>query len=157
MSERIKVSDNFFLDEFINPNDYAKYGAKSIALVDNRLFKIAQYFRTELGLPVTINNWYTGGQYKESGLREQNTTTGAKLSAHKNGLAIDIKVKGMSGQQMYAWAKSRAKELYELGVRRIETPTLTPTWLHLDLKLHQHPNAIAVIDLKSVVHLIQIL
>ena len=156
MRERISVSKNFYLDEFIYPEAYNTLGEASAQLIDERLINIAQYFRDELGLPVTINNWYTGGQYKESGLRDRNTKTGSPKSAHKEGLAIDIKVKGMSGQQMYAWAKSRSRDLYALGVRRIETPTLTPTWLHLDLKKHIYGESIAVIDLKSVVHLIKI-
>lgn len=142
---REKVSQHFFADEFLHPN------TTDISLIDARLIDVAEFIRTTTGRPVTINNYATGGQYKESGLREQNTTTGAKKSAHKLGLAIDVKVKGMTGREMYDWAIKHAYPLYQLGVRRIEDVSLTPTWLHLDLKEHGLGKFIAIIDLKRIV------
>ena len=154
--EQIKVSDNFFLTEFIDPVTFAELGEYSIHKIDKQLIDIAQYARVNTGLPCTINNWASGGQYKESGLRRPDTTTGAKKSAHKLGKAIDLKIKGMSGQQMYDWARKNATKLYQLGVRRIETPSLTPSWLHMDTKEHGKEGVILVIDLTKVVHEIRI-
>jgi len=122
--ERIKVSRSFFADEFVYPGgDFAE--------VDPKLVIIAQWIRDTIGMPVTINNYATGGQYKESGLRDINTKTGAKKSAHKEGKAIDIKVKGMTAKEVYGWCLAHSTELYALGVREIENNLHTPTWTHL--------------------------
>src|SRR5690606_27239804 len=101
-----------------------------------RLIKIAQFIRDTTGLPVTVNNWILGGQYNHSGFRPPACTIGSKTSEHRSFNAIDVKIKGWSGQQMQTWAIQNAKALYDLGVRRIEDVTLTPTWLHLDCKPH---------------------
>ena len=125
--ERKEVTKSFFVDEFVFPGgDFNK--------VDPKLPVIAQWIRDTIGLPVTINNYATGGQYKESGLRDINTTTGAKKSAHKEGKAIDIKVKGMTSRQVYDWCMDRQIELYALGVREIEGNNYTPTWTHLSTR-----------------------
>ncbi len=153
----IPAGKYFVLQEFINPNDFAEHKEKSIELIDERLVKIADFIREKTGKPVTINNWHTGGTYKESGLREANTTTGAKKSAHKIGKAIDVKVVGMLGKDWYEFVKKYAKELYQLGARRIEDKSLATTWLHIDTKEHGIPNVITVIDLTDVVEKIKII
>lgn len=140
---RTLVSPNFYADEFLHP------GTNDISLIDQRLIQIAQYIRDVTKLPCTINNYATGGQYKESGLRSAATSTGAAKSAHKEGKAIDIKIKGMTGEQMFEWAKNSQNTLYALGVRQIEHHSLTPTWLHLATR--GHDGMIQIIDLKKVV------
>jgi len=152
----IKAGKYFVLEEFINPNDFAEHKENSIDLIDKRIIAIADFIRETVGKPVTINNWHTGGQFKESGLREQNTTTGAKKSAHKEGKAIDVKVNGFGGKEWYDFVKKNAKALYQLGARRIEDKSLATTWLHIDVKEHGIPNVITVIDLKDVVEKIKI-
>lgn len=124
MNERIKASKNFYQDEFVYPGgDFSK--------IDPNLIIVAQWLRTQLGKPVTINNYATGGHYKESGLRDINTTTGAKRSAHKIGKAIDIKVKGMSAREVFSFCLDKQIELYAMGIREIEDTKYTPTWTHL--------------------------
>lgn len=132
--ERIKATKSFYQDEFTFPGgDFSK--------VDPKLVVIAQWVRDTLGLPVTINNYATGGQYKESGLRDINTKTGAKKSAHKplqehGGLckAIDIKVKGMTAKEVWDWCMDHQIELYAMGVREIEHWEFCPTWTHLSTR-----------------------
>jgi hypothetical protein len=144
---RIKVSENFFLDEFIDPQTYSESGALSIDFIDRKLIAITQFIRTKTGKSVTINNWFTGGQFKDSGLRRPDTKTGRPLSQHKIGKAIDVKQAGMNGKAWRKFVEENAKELFNLGVRRIEDETLTPTWLHIDLRPHTLGRVIRVIDL----------
>lgn|SRR3990167_2247442 len=132
--ERIKCTKNFYQDEFHDRDG-------DFHLVDTKLPIVAQWVRDTIGLPVTINNWATGGHYHESGLRSLTTKTGAKKSAHKPlpehggiGKAIDIKIKGMTGQQMFDWALKHQMELYALGVREIENAVFTKSWLHLSTR-----------------------
>lgn len=146
----MEVSQYFDLREFIDPVTYKARGDESIGLINKKLIAIADFIRVKLGKPVTINNWHTGGQYKESGLRNPNTKTGAKLSQHKLGNAIDCKANGYGGAEWYQFVKDNAKELYDLGVRRIEDKNIATTWLHIDCKEHGK-KCIQVVDLTKVI------
>jgi hypothetical protein len=152
---RIKVSDNFFLDEFIDDKTYKEEVDNGLSKIDQRLIKIAQFIRTKTGKTVVINNWIGGGKFKESGLRRHDTSTGAPLSQHKLGKAIDVKQLGMTGKLWRKFVEENAKELYDLGVRRIEDESITPSWLHIDLRPHNLGRVIRVIDLKKETGLIK--
>lgn len=82
---------NFWLTEFVPKEVYSVLGNDSVHLLDNRLFVIIQVIRNEIGAPITINNWFEGGRFNESGLRVYNTLTGAERSKHKLGQAMDAK------------------------------------------------------------------
>lgn len=135
--ERIKVSDNFYLDEFINPTTYNKFGSKSRRYIRPELIRIAQCIRSFTGLSCTINNWAAGGAYKESGLRDFNTSTGAGYSAHKFGAGMDLKIGELSSHDMAKIITDNYEEIFkELGVTRIENPNFTKgnrDWLHIDV------------------------
>lgn len=139
--KRIKVSDNFFLDEFINKTTYNKFEIKSSRYIRPELITAAQLFRDLTGESVTICNWATGGSYNESGLRDFNTSTGAKYSMHKFTQAIDIKCGKMTSWEMYNVIKDNWSAFYKIGIRRVEHPDYTQTkngklgrdWLHIDM------------------------
>lgn len=138
----LQVSGNFILEEFICPEIYAIWGELSLWFIDSRIIDIAQFLRTRLNKPCTINNWHSGGQYKESGLRSFNTTTGGKFSDHKFGRAIDLKIKDTSPAQVHQFIKDNLAALSLLGLTTLENLEFTPTWSHLstrnwgDHKLH---------------------
>lgn len=142
----MKVSENFDLEEFLDPVTYANL---------ERMVGIAQYIRTTTGLPVVINGLHNGHRYVHSGFRPITCTEGSKTSEHRVMNACDFKIGDWTGQQMFDWALTHAKELYERGVRRIEDPTITPTWLHLDCK-DLTSKVIKVIDKTHVVQTIYI-
>lgn len=124
---RIKATANFYQDEFVcQVGDFQK--------VDTKIVLVAQWIREQLGKSVTINDWATGGSYRYSGLRPLDCPIGAKKSAHKEGKAIDIKVKGMTAKEVYDWCLSKQMELYAMGVREIEDNKYTPTWTHLSTR-----------------------
>ena len=125
---RVKVSKSFFADEFLHPDE------TDINKIDLRLIEVAQWLRDTLAKPVTINNYATGGQYKESGLRSLTTTTGAKKSAHKEGKAIDIKVKGKTAKDVYEFCLKHSDVLYSMGIREIEDSRYTATWTHISTR-----------------------
>lgn len=151
-----KVSEHFTLEEFINPETFKREQGNSLYLIDKKLIAIAEFIRTKTGLPVTINDWHRGGDFKESGLRDVNTKTGAPKSVHKLGKAIDNKIKGWGGKEWYEFVKKNAKALYDLGLRRIEDRKIATTWCHMDTKEHGEPNVIQVIDLTDVTERIKI-
>lgn len=133
---RIQISENFKLDEFIDPVTYEKFGARSVMFIRKEVILAAQYIRSTTGLSITVNNWANGGAYKESGLRNFNTSTGASYSAHKFGAAADLKIGDLDSFEMAAIIKKNWQELYKIGVRRIENPEATKgknrSWLHFD-------------------------
>ena len=135
--ERIKVSENFYLDEFIDPVTYSRFGAKSQRYIRQEIIKIAQTLRSFSGLSCEINNWATGGAYEESGLRNFETSTGAKYSAHKFGGSVDIKIGDLDSHEMAKIIIDNYEDIFKpLGVTRIEDPSYTKgkyrSWLHID-------------------------
>jgi hypothetical protein len=133
--KRIQVSEDFFLDEFIDPVIYGQWGERSIQFIDHRIILAAQFVREKTGRSVTINNWATKGRFKESGLRRFDTRTGASMSQHKFGRAIDIKVSGMTPREVFAIVKAHEDYLIENQIiTTIESLSMTPTWLHLDCR-----------------------
>lgn len=148
--KRIKVSNNFYLDEFINPVTYNKFGVKSQRYIRPELIKIAQCIRSYSGLSCEINNWATGGAYEESGLRDFTTSTGAKYSAHKFGAAIDIKIGNLDSHEMAKIIIENYEDIFKpLGVTRIENPDFTKgkyrSWLHIDV-LHTGSNELQIVN-----------
>lgn len=130
----MQVSKNFVLQEFIDPDTYKKWGDKSIWFIDPKVIKIAQLLRDKSGRSVTINNWSVGGSYKLSGLRPLDTTIGAKLSQHKFGRAIDVKIQGYNPEQVHDLIKNNWIEFKEKGLTTLEDLSLTKTWSHLDCR-----------------------
>jgi len=134
----MKVTKNFIVQEFIYPELYAEICDDSATMMNPAIYNIAQLLRDLVGKPVTINNWNTGGSYKESGLRSPNTKTGAKKSAHKSGEAIDCKIKGMSSYEMAAIVQKNWQAFKSAGLTEIENPSSTEgkynDWLHLSCR-----------------------
>lgn len=69
-------------------------------VIDSRIFMLADQIREYYGVPVTINNWFWGGQFSLRGWRPFDCLIGALLSMHKFGRAFDFDVKGISPAQV---------------------------------------------------------
>ena len=80
---------------------YKDLGDKAIILIDERIIQLAQFVRERFNKPVTINNWYYGGEYKYRGVRPHNCKVGAKYSQHKSGRAFDFTVEGISIKELH--------------------------------------------------------
>ena len=126
------ISKHFTIQEFVTPEAYRQLGERSIWLIDRRIIEVAELVRELLDKPVTINNWHLGGRYKESGLRDQNTTTGARFSQHKYGRAIDMKVKGVHPEEVRNLIRQQWEAFAFVGLTTIEKDT--PTWIHCDCR-----------------------
>jgi hypothetical protein len=124
----LKVSTNFYLSEFIDPDTYKRFGDSSIWFIDPQIIQVAQFIRTRFARSVTIN----GGGYKYSGFRPPACKIGAKLSQHRFGRAIDIKTDNMP--EIYQDILSSSKLYMKVGLTTIENIEATPTWLHLDCR-----------------------
>ena len=128
----MKISEHFDIREFIDPESYQARGVKSIELIDIRIVRCVELLREITGKPIIINTWHINGQYKESGLRQMNTATGAKYSQHKYGRAIDVKVSGMKAEDVRKIIRANWSEFKAAGLTTIEKDT--PTWVHMDCR-----------------------
>ena len=134
----MKVSKDFFITEFVPRLIWNEYGSDSIRFIDLKLIYIAQYIRDWFNQPITINNWFEGGKYNESGYRLPGTVTGSWLSAHKARMAIDIKFSSIeTNRTVYEAITGSIKtkfyrDLQDLGLTAVESNALTKDgWLHL--------------------------
>ena len=131
----MKVSNNFYLQEFVDEGTYASWGDSCIWFVDPRIITLAQFIRERLGKPCTINNWHGGGKFQYSGFRPPKCTVGASLSQHRFGRAIDLKVKGMTADEV----RSHIEEHWFLyhkatALSTIEDGNDAPSWCHIDIR-----------------------
>ena len=158
LKQRIKISPNFFLDEFLSPKIYEKLflGKEDYwqGVVDKKdgtfyklffngirlekLVRIAQFVRDKYGKSVTINNWGSGGDLVNSGVRDLDSTEGAPKSAHKEWYAIDIKVTDVDERDIFSNVVSNPKTWMEVGVTEIEENTWSRVtgegWSHLSIR-----------------------
>lgn len=130
----MRVSEHFLLQEFCYPELYETFGENALWFIDQRIINIAEFLRTELNKPITINNYHFGGNYKESGLRAFNSYTGTKYSFHRFGKAIDIKVKDVSVKRVFEFIQGAWKQLSKLGLTTVEDIEYTISWIHLDCR-----------------------
>lgn len=168
--ERIKISKYFYADELIDPRTYFNEVNNGIDLLDYNLLKCLDLLREKSGKPLYINTWWsTYDKYKDkkeldkiiteiensktlrkySGFRGKFCKIGAKFSAHRKGKGADPK--GLSPKILFNIIKENSNEFYNLGLRRLEDTSITPTWLHLDTWDKNDVVGIEVVDMKKVV------
>ena len=128
----MKVSKNFTIYEFIFPELAQSIGLNPIWYIDPKVISMAQFLRSRFNQPVTINDWSTGGGYTLSGLRPFLTRTGARLSLHKFGKAIDVKIRDIDPIEVQEDIIQNQEIYMDAGVTAIEKGT--PTWTHLDCR-----------------------
>ena len=128
------LTTNFRLEEFIDPDTFKKYGESSIWFIDPRIVTLAQSMRDRLGKPCTINSWSGGGQYQYSGFRPPQCSIGAKLSQHRFGRAIDLKVSGMTADEVRDDIIGNFDIYKKAGLTTIEDGAYAPTWCHIDIR-----------------------
>lgn len=121
----------FKTQEFVSKEIYAKWGENSLWFIDPRLIKLADFIREFFDKPVKIND---GGQYNYSGFREPECTVGAKLSQHRFGRAIDIKVTGMAPRAVFDAIRANESKFMEAGLTTLERAEDTPSWTHCDIR-----------------------
>lgn len=128
------LSEHFLIQEFIPIEIFLQYGNNSQWFIDPRIVNICEWIRVKTGHAVTINNWHTGGQYNYSGFRPPLCKIGATLSQHRFGRAVDIKIAGLTVEEVFALIKRNFIELNKLGLTTVENIAATLTWNHLDTR-----------------------
>lgn len=125
-----KISKNFVLPEVLPPELFDNINLNPIWYLSEFLATLPQLIRDHFGKSVTINNWHSGGGFKNRGYRLPDCKEGAKLSLHKISLAIDINIEGLSQQEILSEiVKNRDKFNLITTYERISD---TPGWNHFD-------------------------
>lgn len=125
----------FKLQELVSKEMFERYQHRSEYLwsrINPSVLEAADVIRAFYDSPVIVNSWHTGGRYSQSGLRDKKVKGGATLSAHLFGLALDIKVMGVTSATVIDDIKNMKlpKRFYEL-INQVEVLEATPTWVHI--------------------------
>ncbi len=137
---RIQLTANLFLDEYIPKDLYLKYVGREhilIGLLDKRLITADQSLRNHFGA-VTINNWWDQGNRNWSGLRTPDTSYYSPTSQHSFDRASDKLFKDATPDEVRIYIKQYWKEL---GITCIEDNV---TWTHSDVRYWRGTNLLIV-------------
>jgi hypothetical protein len=130
------LTNNILISEVVPKAVYNEWGDNAKWFIDIRVVQVAQTISDNINPgshePVIINGVFNGVIFDESGLRNPLTETGASMSQHKFGRALDLKFKNYSPDQVRSWIRAHWNELKELGLTTIEKDT--PTWTHIDTR-----------------------
>ena len=127
---------HFLLEQLVPPDIHAALGVKAWDLLDPNLLVTLDQLYEYFGR-ITVNNWHTGGKFKESGLRDPNSKTGAPKSQHKLGKAADCKPLDVTVRFMYEEILKHVDKFPLLNV--LEDIAYTPTWVHCSVQAIQVP------------------
>ena len=122
------ISKNFILPEFISQEQWEKHGMKMQWAIDERIVQSVQALRDNLNVPLTINNWFWGGQRNESGFRVKGMKNYRPRSQHSYGRAVDV-ISSIPANEMRNHIFSN-REKYPF-ITAIE---LDVGWLHIDCR-----------------------
>lgn len=118
----MKKSRYFDIRELVPKDVYEKLGESAWELLDRKAIDTLDFIRENVGLPVIVNDWKWGGQNQYRGYRPKDCTIGAKYSAHKDGAAFDITVKGWTDEQLKKWLSDNEQKLpYNIRVEIEDT------------------------------------
>jgi hypothetical protein len=100
----LNISNSFVIQDFIPNHIYKRYKDKSIRFINPKVVSMAECLRNRFNSDVVINNWhkYNDGEYyfNFSGYRPPDCKKGSFMSRHKQGLAIDIKIRGLLSSEI---------------------------------------------------------
>jgi hypothetical protein len=125
--------EHFELHELVGPQIIKARGEAAWELLDPRALMTLHALRKQFG-PCVINNWRTGGSFKESGFRAADTSTGARYSQHKYGRAFDCKFRETTAQGAQSYILEHPGQFEFLTT--LEDAAITKTWLHFDVRLN---------------------
>lgn len=126
----------FLAQELVTPDVYGLRKERSYELFDGAALDSLIALREKFG-PITVNNWHAGGTYKESGLRDPLTKTGALFSQHKFGRAFDCKFHGVTVQEVFDFIIKHHNEFPYITTLEDIKFTAPGGWLHFDTRNNQ--------------------
>jgi hypothetical protein len=136
---------NFRLEEFVPRLVFNTFRDKGLGQIDEGIIALAQFCRLYFEVPMTINNWHSGGKFQYRGWRPPEYTQGAKYSQHRSGRAFDCHFGGgLTVKEAYKKILDEQEAFMEAGLTTLEDIMHTPTWLHMDIRTTNSENILIV-------------
>lgn len=126
----------FSIEEFLPPETVGAFGSRAWQFMDSRLLACMDRIRNRYKVPITINNWKTGGPFQYRGFRPPACTEGAPLSQHRFGRACDFDVQGMTAEEVREDIKANPQHLDFNQLMAVELGT---NWVHVDVRCIPDP------------------
>ena len=89
----------FKIYELVPPSIYEDQGSNAFRLIDDRVLMTLDQLRAQFGL-CTVNDWYFGGPFEQSGLRTPEATEYSPTSQHAFGRAMDCKFRDHTADEV---------------------------------------------------------
>lgn len=134
---------HFGIKELVPPEVYTALGDKSLLLLEPRMLQMIDGIREFFGKPVTINNWSSGGQFKNRCFRPADAGVGAQWSQHKFGRAADMDIQGYTAEQARAAILEHQKDPLLVHISVIEKDV---NWLHVDCRNVKSDSGIVLVN-----------
>lgn len=122
--------NHFQLHELLPPDAYYDRGDDGWQLLDERLLRAIDALRDRYG-PMTINNWYWGGEREWSGLRTPDSPYYSRYSQHSFGRAADILFSDVSVEHVRREIRQSPDDPAHQLIGSLE---LNVSWLHIDVR-----------------------
>ena len=122
--------NHFQLHELLPPDLYYARGDAGWQLLDERLLRAIDALRDWYG-PMTINNWYWGGEREWSGLRTPDSPYYSETSQHSYGRAADCLFADVPVEMVRTEILEHPDEPAH---KRINSLELDVSWLHIDVR-----------------------
>lgn len=131
------IKDYFDIRELVCPHVHDKFGAYAWQFFDPRLLDTLLVIREKIGKPIIVNNWASGGDFSQRGLRcnicalpkEKTSLEKLYMSAHSQGMAVDFDVAEMKAEEVRKWIKDN--QIFLPHPIRLEEDV---NWVHLDVR-----------------------
>ena len=132
--ELIYIPNYFKAYELVDKDTFDRLGAQSFLLFAPEALIMLDDLRVYFGVPITVNNWFTGGPFSRRGFRTlldelavNPKSTGH--SAHQTGLAFDFDVEGMTAEDVRGHIIADKDSPRLRNITRLEAGT---SWVHAD-------------------------
>ena len=121
---------HFSVYELVDQETFELLGNNAQLLFDQDLLRDIDTLRENINRKCTINDWYWGGKFSQSGYRTLKSVVGSKTSQHRLGKAFDLKFEKITAEEVRKHIIAN-KHLYP-AIMRLERGV---SWIHLDGKL----------------------
>lgn len=121
---------HFAIHELVPPAVFKERVEKAWELLDDRLLITLDRLRERYG-PMTINNYYWGGNREWSGLRTPDSPYGSQYSQHRFGRAADSLFKNVSADEVRRDILAFPGSWHFHMIGSVE---LGVSWLHIDTR-----------------------
>jgi hypothetical protein len=122
------IPKHFQSYELVPQDIYTQMGDNSLYLIDDRILWTLDQIRELYNVPMIVNTWKNGGEFSQRGYRND-PNTGAPLSAHRFGRAVDFDISGTTAEDFRTKVKTGDLDSIMIYITRMEEGV---NWIHMD-------------------------